>query len=1134
MSAPFAHLHVHSCYSLLRGGNGLHTLLARVSDLGMTAVALTDTNAMYGLVPFYTACRGLDLHPVLGVEITGKAVAPQAQRQGSGPGGYTTNRQDVQSKTGTADSRRSTQTYSGGPPSQLLMEYPRSSAFIRGSSSQSWRLGGSHSQRIVALARNLAGYRNLCRLTTARQLDPDFDLVRACLRYQEGVYFLTAHGPLLTALAAQVPGWRVFAELVPRPGQASREHLRRLRATARTLGIGCVATNDVFFATPDDYATHRTLRAIDHIVAQEQLDPAAHDVAPPDAWLRAADEMAAAFPDCTEAIANAQKIAEDCRVDLPLGTPQFPQAPAAQPPPHNAYLQLRAQCEAGLRRQYGARPGPAVRARLEYELEVIDRLGFSGYFLIVADIVRFARRENIPCVGRGSAADSLVAYVLGIGAVDPIQYDLYFERFLHLGRTDCPDIDIDFCWRGRDTVLDYVYATYGADRVAMICSFITFGARSAFRDVAKTFGLPLDDIVRMSSRLPHADVANIRAALERFPECRDLPFDEEPYRSILTLAERIDGFPRHLGIHPCGIVIAPTPLTDLVPLERATKGLVVTQYDMHPIEALGLVKIDLLGQRALSIVNDAATIVRDVYGQPLDLETLPEPDPVVAEMARTGDTMGCFQIDSPGMRNLLQQMQAETRLDLIKALSLIRPGPAASGMKETYVRRARGLEPTPTLHPILDALLADTHGVLLYQEDLLRIAHKLAGFSRADADALRKAMSKKRSPQRMAAVRERFLRGCGARDVPPAVAQEVWTRMSNFAGYSYCKAHACTYGHISYAGLWLKAYYPTAFYAAVLNNAAGMYSTRTYLEDARRHGIRVLPVDIHQSDYWTTVQRLFHRQDAKTAKRKKLGTSQFGGTPFSTTGAEVKFETPWRLGGSKEPPVALRLGLWHVGGLAKTTIDAMLAARPFADLRDLCYRVVLERDEVDALITCGACDGFGLTRPQLLWEVAQAFAPIQRSRHAEQPLFPGQVFVGHLPPVPDLPEYDAARKLEMEQAVLGLELSMHPLEPFGAQLAAYDLVHAADLRTYAGKRVQVGGWLVASRRVITKKNDYMRFVTLEDPTGFVEVVLFPETYQAYGHLVRGHGPYIVSGLVDDAYGACTLTAEALTVLDAPE
>ena len=1059
MPPAFVHLHVHSCYSLLRGGNGLHTLLERVRALGMDAVALTDTNALYGLVPFYTACRAQGVHPVLGVEIH---CAP--------------------------------------------------------------RLPGAPMTRVVALARNLEGYSNLCRLTTARQLEPDFDLLQACLTYQDGLYFLTQDPALLAALATQVPGWRLYAELVPRPGPAHRAHLQQLQDTAQGLGAGCVATNDVFFATPDDYATHRTLRAIDSIVAQEQLDATEHEVAPPDAWLRSPAEMAAAWPTWAEALANTQAIAEDCRVELPMHVPKFPKAPTGDG--RSPYAQLRTQCETGAQWRYGARPDPAVRARMDYELEVIDRLGYSAYFLIVADLVRFARGEGIPCVGRGSAADSLVAYVLGIGGVDPMAYDLYFERFLHLGRTDCPDIDIDFCWRGRDRVLEYVYATYGAERVAMICSFITFGARSAFRDVAKTFGLPLDEIERLCSRLPHADVANIRAALEQFPECRALPFDEEPYRSILALAERIDGFPRHVGIHPCGIVIAPTPLTDLVPLELATKGLVVTQYDMHPIEALGLVKIDLLGQRALSIVTDAANIVRDVYGQTLDLETLPEPDPRVADLARTGDTMGCFQIDSPGMRNLLQQIQATTRLDLIQALSLIRPGPAASGMKETYVRRARGLEPIPAIHPIVDALLADTYGVLLYQEDLLRIAHKLAGFSRGDADALRKAMSKKRSPQRMAAVRERFIHGCAANHVPAPVAHEMWTRMQNFAGYSYCKAHACTYGHISYQGLWLKAYYPTAFYAGVLNNAAGMYAARTYLEDARRHGVAVLPVDIEESAYWTTVEFVHtNRGDAENAEQEHTNRQ---------AGCAAGAEAGSGPGGSKEPAAALRLGLWHVGGLRKAAIEALIVARPFRDLRDLCTRVPLERDEVEALIRCGACDGFALTRPQLLWDVAQAFPLIQRSKHAAQPLFPGQVFLGHLPPVPDLPEYDAAHKLEMEQDVLGLELSMHPLEPFFPTLARYDLVQAADLRAHAGQRVQVGGWLVASRRVITKKQDYMRFVTLEDATGFVEVVLFPETYQAYGHLVRGHGPYIVTGLVDNAYGACTLTAEELTVLDAPD
>ncbi len=520
-----------------------------------------------------------------------------------------------------------------------------------------------------------------------------------------------------------------------------------------------------------------------------------------------------------------------------------------------------------------ARPSaPEVARRLDYELAVIDDLHFSEYFLIVWDIVNFALRKGIPIVGRGSAANSLVAYCLGITSADPLAHDLYFERFLNRSRTDCPDIDLDLCWRRRDEVLRYVYERHGADRVAMVSNHNTYQARSAFRDVARVFGLPMEEINRLSAMLPHYSAESIRDAKELFPEARDFPLDREPYRTIVARAEALDGFPRHLSIHIGGIVIGDRPLTDYLPLERATKGIVVTQFEMNAVEAIGLVKIDLLGHRSLSLIADTVVAVKRNRGDAVALAQIPDGDRETAALLRAGRTIGCFQIESPGMRSLLQMIRAESRLDVIHALSLIRPGPSGSGMKERFVRRRLGEEPAAYLDPRLEKVLGDTHGVMLFQEDILKVAAVIAGFTLEDGDTLRQAISKKRSPERIAALQERFLRGAAGRGVRPETAGEIWKLIQNFAGYSYCKAHAVTYGAISYQAAYLKAHYPAEFLCAVMANQGGFYETREYLEEARRWGVRILPPDVALSG----VEHCFRRDDARRPADARLHPHRAG------------------------------------------------------------------------------------------------------------------------------------------------------------------------------------------------------------------------------------------------------------------
>ena len=721
--------------------------------------------------------------------------------------------------------------------------------------------------------------------------------------------------------------------------------------------------------------------------------------------------------------------------------------------------------------------------RLSHELSVIERTGFAAYFLIVLDIVAFCERRGIPVVGRGSAANSLAAYCLGITRADPMAHELYFERFLNEQRTDPPDIDLDIHWRGRDEVLEYVYGRHGKERVAMISTLATFQARSAFRDVAKAHGLALDEINALSKRLPHVPASQLFDAIATFPECRDFPVTREPYRSIVQFAMRMDGYPMHMGIHCGGVVIADRSLTDYVPLERAPKGLVVTQYDMHGVEALGLVKMDLLGHRMLAIIDDCLGEIRRNRGVEVRLDALPADDPAAAKMLAAGRTLGCFQIESPGMRHLLQMIRARNRTDVIMALSLIRPGPSSSGMKERFVQRRLGREPVAFLAPQLKHLLGDTFGVMLYQEDILRVAVAIAGFTMAEADQLRRAVDKGQSRREIGRFQERFLAGARERGVAAANARALWKQILQFAGYSYCKAHAVTYGYISYESVWLKTHYHPEFLAAVLSNPGGYYHAGVYVEEARRCGIPILGIDVNHSDH------------------------------------------EYRADGD-----AIRVGLMQLKNVSDRTVRSILASRkdrPFENLADFCVRTSASFEETKTLILAGAFDRFEGARPEKLWQIEAHFGDLAKSRELSQ----GGLFGKALPApamtrLPDLGAYAAEKQLRGEIRALDLPVSRHLMNAFAEPASEIGRVRAGALRAHVGRTVAVAGVLVASRHATTAKGEKMRFVSIEDETGLVEAVLFPKAYRDWGDVFFDAGPYLVTGKVESQHDAITLTVKA--------
>ena len=620
----------------------------------------------------------------------------------------------------------------------------------------------------------------------------------------------------------------------------------------------------------------------------------------------------------------------------------------------------------------------------------------------------------------------------------------------------------------------------------------------------------------------------LRDAILSFPESRSFPLDRPGMSELLAAAEALDGFPRHLSVHVGGVVIADRPLTDYAPIEPSSNGVIVTQYDMGPVERLGLVKMDILAQRSLSIIEDTCRMIEANHGLRINSDDIADGDPLAAETLRQGRTIGCFQIESPGMRNLLKMMQAHCRRDVIHALSLIRPGPSSSGMKERFIKRCQGQEPATYADRRLADVLGETYGIMLYQEDVLRVAHVMAGFSLEKADALRKAMTKQRSADQMQALRDDFLRGVLQGGGSRALADALWEQIGSFAGYSYCKAHACTYGHISYQCVYLKSHWPAEYMAAVLANQAGYYEPREYLEEARRLGVEIRGADINRS----RLECEAFRDRAGTGPRNRTGDGT--GTGDGTSNC-----------------IALRVGLRHVRNLSQRHVQTLLESRdkrgPYDHLADLAARVDLSREEVENLILGGALDCFGQSQPDLLWQLDQMDV---RSRHAkareptEPSLFTGGVGAAEVRSMVSesrpllcpgtgsrFPDFSPIQRLHHEAHVLGLTPSAHPMTIFGPQLNLPDRVPGDRLADYAGRRVAIAGIVMATRRARTKSGEFMKFVSLEDEYGLVECVLFPDVYHRYGHLLIHRGPYIARGTVESQQGALTLTVDQIILPD---
>jgi DNA polymerase-3 subunit alpha/error-prone DNA polymerase len=922
-------------------------------------------------------------------------------------------------------------------------------------------------RRAVCLVEDDNGYRNLCRLLTRRHMDDDFDLQAFLPHYSTGLVVLTQNAKLLRTWHSA--GMTVAAAMPRYP--LSPTHA--LRCTARHLAVPLVATPGSFFLAPQDAAIHRLLRAIDRNTSLSRL--AADDVAPDDAWLAPPAEYDRRFAVCPEALRATHAIAER----LTFGGPQFG---IVMPPLRNQNgkdpaRRLRNAAYAGARRRYGQELSEAVVERLEHELRSIADMGFAAYFLIVRDIVTHSPRT----CGRGSGAASLVSYCLGITNVCPLKHNLYFERFLNPGRTDPPDIDVDFAWDERDDVLDSVLDRHRG-HAAMVSNHVLFQPRMAIREVAKVYGLTDAEIGRVSKRLPRfwrakKSEPELLVGLKKRPESRALEFPP-PWPEILDCAQRIIGTPRYLSVHPGGVVITPRPIDEYVPLERAPKGVPIIQWEKDATEDAGLVKIDLLGNRSLGVIRDALGNLRANGIKFDDFHWEPEDDLPTQQSLAQGRTMGCFYIESPAMRLLQQKSKVGDFEHLVIHSSIIRP--AANEFIREYIRRLHG-GPWDPIHPLLAEVLEETFGIMVYQEDVSRAAIALAGFSHAEADTLRKVMSKKDRQHQLQDFKKRFYAGANKRNVSEKQIAAIWDMMMSFSGYSFCKPHSASYARVSFQAAYLKLHHPAEFMAAVISNQGGFYSTFAYVSEARRMGLTILPPDINVSEIrWTGRDN------------------------------------------------AIRVGLLSVKGISTETQQRLIKRRRqglYHSIRDVLDRVRPAEDEARALIHCGALDGVnpGGNRATLMWQLAGWLKARSTGSISQTRSLFGNVDNTQNNQLPPLPPEDKRERLRREFALLGFLCDRHPMELYGATLHKLGTVKAVDLPRHLGQRVCLAGWLITGKVVTTKHGDPMEFLTFEDETGIVETTFFPQTYRRFCHMIDRQQPYLLTGKVEEDWGAITLT-----------
>jgi error-prone DNA polymerase len=1071
------HLHLHSHFSFGTGASSPEVLVAAAAERGHRTLACTDSNGVYGAVEFQRACEATGVRPILGVHLV------------------TDHEETV----------------------ALAIDERGWAALCRAVSSIHWAEVEKR-EVIVSLTPSVArGKAARPGNGSLRFAQGDTRLSNQLAPDREGLILLSRDVAFLERIAAASGTRDLYAELIP----GKERHA--VLAAARRLGIPAAASNAVVMAHPEDWARHRLLRAIHLNTTLSELDgttvrrydgsssptavpPYRRTAATRDSWLRPADDIIRLFPDCPEAVRETEAIAERCEYRIPIGRIVAPRLAE----PDESFQRLRALAYAGAERRYGT-VAPVTRDRLERELRIIGQKGFADYFLVVKDIVQHGPTH----CGRGSVANSIVSYCLGITHVEPLGAGLLFERFLNPERKDPPDIDLDFPWDERDRVLAYVFRTYPRPQAAMVANHNCFRLRGALREVAKVHGRPAGEIREVTRRIPIFEDEPLEELLATHPNFQGLDLPPS-WRDFARMAAPLVGVPRHLSVHPGGVVIVPTALTDYVPIEPAVKALEdypdltipVIQLEKDGAEDAGLVKIDLLGNRSLAVIRDAIAAVERHTGHRIDYTTSDAgEDEATRALFRTGQTMGVFYTESPASRALCAKSRAETFDLLVLNTSIIRP--ASNRYIRTYLERLHGA-PYEPLHPVLRDTLAETFGVMVYQEDVVNVCAVFAGMPLATADGLRKSLSKKRPARQLAGYAEEFFAGALSLGRDPETIKRVWEMIMSFAGYSFCKGHSASYIQVAQHACYLRAHYPAEFMAAVLGNGGGFYHPFAYVAEAMRMGLTVLPPDVNASELRCTGR----------GKEVRIGLQFVKG--LSAEGAERVLRA--REGCHPE----------RSEGSCRTELDPSVAAlprddRPFRSVFDLQHRTGIAADDLRALIKVGALDSIadGWTRPMMLWMVDAG----QRQSNGSAAPTNGDWF-DHLPPaIPVLRQYAPERRRREEYAALGFVTDTHPMRLHADQLARFRLCRSTELHRHVGRHVLLAGMLTTAKPVHTLKDEPMEFATFDDGEGLIETVLFPQVYRERGHVLFDQGPFIFRGKVEEEFGAITVTITHLDRLE---
>ncbi len=1058
------HLHVHSHFSFGIGVSSPEVLATAAAERGCRALACTDTNGVYGAIEFQRACDAAGVRPILGAHLVSEEEETVA----------------------------------------LATDERGWAALCRAISAIHWSGGSS----IVTLS-GAKGPKGGASPLRSAQGDTCI-LSNHLTSDRAGLILLSRDVAFLERVAAASGTRDLYAELIP----GKERHA--VLAAARRLGIPAAVTNAVVMAHPEDWARHRLIRAIHLNTTLSELDGG---IAPRDAWLRPAADLVRLFPDCPEAVREADAIAERSTYRIPDGRVVAPRLAE----PDESFRRLRAFAYAGAERRYGT-VAPVTRDRLEHELRIIGQKGFADYFLVVKDIVEHGPTH----CGRGSVANSIVSYCLGITHVEPLGAGLLFERFLNPERKDPPDIDLDFPWDERDNVLAYVFRTYPRPQAAMVANHNCFRLRGALREVAKVHGRPAGEIREVTRRIPVFEDEPLEEMLATHPNFRELDLPPS-WREFARVAAPLVGVPRHLSVHPGGVVIVPTALTDYVPIEPAVKalrgigeacperseGVPVIQFEKDGAEDAGLVKIDLLGNRSLAVIRDAIAAVRGNTGRMIDYTSSDAgEDPATRALFRTGQTMGVFYTESPASRALCAKSRAETFDLLVLNTSIIRP--ASNRYIRTYLERLHGA-PYEPLHPVLRDTLAETFGVMVYQEDVVNVSAVFAGMPLAAADGLRKSLSKKRPARQLAGYAEEFFAGALALGRDPETIKRVWAMIMSFSGYSFCKGHSASYIQVAQHACYLRAHHPAEFMAAVLGNGGGFYHPFAYVAEAMRMGLTVHPPDVNASDFRCTGR----------GREVRIGLQFVKG--LTAEGAERILAA--RGGCHPEGPRATRGGPRDLadafpgpaGQIPRSARDDTGVPRPFRSLFDFRARTGIAPDDLRALIKVGALDSIasGWTRPMMLWTI-----------DAGQRETAGGDWFDHLPPaVPALKQYSAERRQREEYAALGFVTDTHPMRLHADQLARFSLCPSTYLPRHVGRHVLMAGMLTTAKPVHTLKDEPMEFATFDDGEGLVETVLFPRVYRERGHVLFDQGPFIFRGKVEQEFGVITVTITHLDRLD---